>query len=57
MKRVMNVGIVAMASLATVLMIGCADAYHVTETTTTREYDTPVMISLGILNLRRPSSR
>ena len=57
MKRVINVGIVAMASLATLLMIGCADAYHVTETTTTREYDTPVMISLGILNLRRPSSR
>ena len=42
MKRVINVGIVAMASLAAVLMIGCTDAYHVTETTTTREYDTPV---------------
>jgi hypothetical protein len=28
--------IVAVASLATVLLIGCADAYHVKETTTTR---------------------
>jgi hypothetical protein len=30
------------ASLATVLLIGCTDAYHVKETTTTREYDSPV---------------
>jgi len=48
MKRVINVGIVAMASLATVLMIGCADAYHVKETTTTREYDTPVQPSSNL---------
>ena len=42
MKRVINASIVAVASLATVLLIGCADAYHVKETTTTREYDIPV---------------
>ena len=42
MKRVINASIAAVASLATVLLIGCADAYHVKETTTTREYDTPV---------------
>ncbi len=42
MKRVINVSIVVVASLATVLLIGCTDAYHVKETTTTREYDTPV---------------
>lgn len=42
MKRVINASIVAAASLATVLLFGCADAYHVKETTTTREYDTPV---------------
>jgi hypothetical protein len=37
-----------MASLAAVLMIGCTDAYHVTETTTTREYDTPVQPSSNL---------
>jgi len=42
MKRAINASIVAVASLATVLLIGCADAYHVKETTATREYDTPV---------------
>jgi hypothetical protein len=42
MKSVINVSIVVVASLAAVLLIGCTDAYHVKETTTTREYDTPV---------------
>jgi hypothetical protein len=42
MKGLINLNIVAVASLATVLLIGCADAHHVKETTTTREYDTPV---------------
>jgi hypothetical protein len=41
MKCVINTSIVAVASLAAVLLIGCADTYHVKETTTTREYDTP----------------
>ena len=42
MKRLINAGIIALAGLATVLAIGCADAYHVKETTTTREYNPPV---------------
>jgi hypothetical protein len=42
MKGLINVSIVAVASLAAVLLTGCADAYRVKETTTTREYDTPV---------------
>jgi hypothetical protein len=45
MKCVINASIVAVASLAAVLLIGCADTYHVKETTTTREYDTPVQPS------------